>query len=385
MLRNQIAAFAAAILLCGVAHAQSSAPDVIETPATHLAILDYASGAVLDCRECDVPMPPASMSKLMTMLIVSDKLKSGAIKFDTQFPVSENAWRHGAQSDGSHMFLEINSQVSVRDLIRGVVIVSANDACIVLAEGIAGSEEAFVDLMNRKAHDLGLASARFRNSTGLPDPDHVISAADLARLAAVIIRDHPDLYKIYAERSLTFNGKTQENRNPLLGKVAGADGVKTGHTSKSGYGMIGSAERNGQRRIIVFNGLPTMAARSSEAQRLMNSAFFDFNVATVAPKGKVIGQANVWMGSKKTVGLISPAQIQIAAHRSVATGLKAAIVYDGPLAAPIKQGDKVAALVIEGPGYARQSYPLVAAEKVQRSNVFARAAAGLGVLFGGGS
>lgn len=367
----------------GAALAQTRAPDAVETPATHLAIYDFASSAVLDCRACDEAMPPASMSKLMTMLIVSDKLKRGDITLDTKYPVSEKAWRNGAQSDGSHMFLELNSQVAVRDLIRGVVIVSANDACIVLAEGIAGSEEAFVDLMNKKAHDLGLKSARFRNTTGLPDPDHVISAADLARLAAVIIRDHPDLYKIYAERSFTYNGKTQENRNPLLGKVSGADGVKTGHTSQSGYGMIGSAERNGQRRIIVFNGLPTMAARAAEAQRLMNAAFFDFTVATVAEKGKTVGEAQVWMGSKKTVPLVAPEQIRIAAHRSISSGLKVAIVYDGPIPAPIKAGDKVASLVIEGPGFERQSYPLVAGQKVGRRNVFSRAAAGMGVLLGG--
>jgi D-alanyl-D-alanine carboxypeptidase (penicillin-binding protein 5/6) len=379
--------FAAALTaaLAATATAQTRAPDVVESAATHIAILDYGSGAVLDCRDCDTPMPPASMSKLMTMLVVSDKLKSGAISLGTKYSVSEKAWRNGAQSDGSHMFLELNSQVTVRDLIRGVIVVSANDACIALAEGISGSEEAFVDLMNNRAQELGLKSARFRNTTGLPDPDHVISAADLARLAAIIIRDHPDLYKIYSERSFTYNGKTQENRNPLLGKVAGADGVKTGHTSASGYGMIGSAERNGQRRIIVFNGMKTTAARSSEAQRLMAAAFFDFNVSNVAEQGKVVGRAAVYGGSKKDVGLAAAQPIRIAAHRTVASGLKAAIVYEGPLPAPIKAGDEVASLVIEGPGYARQSFPLVAAEKVGRANVFARAGAGLGKLLGGGS
>jgi len=385
MIRCWIAALSASAVLAFGAQAQTRAPDAVETPATHVAILDYATGAILDCRACDTPMPPASMSKLMTMLVVSDKLKSGAITLDTKFPVSENAWRHGAQSDGSHMFLELNSSVAVRDLIRGVVVVSANDACIVLAEGIAGSEEAFVDLLNRRAQQMGLSSARFRNSTGLPDPDHKISAADLARIAAEIIRDHPDLYKIYSERSFAFNGKTQENRNPLLGKSPGADGVKTGHTDESGYGMIGSAVRNGQRRIIVFNGLPTMAARAAEAQRLMNSAFYDFSVSSIAAKGQRLGEAAVWMGAKPSVPLVASAPIEVAAHRSIASGLKVAIVYDGPIPAPIKAGDKIARLVIEGPGFETQSYPLLAGAKVDKRNIFGRAAAGLGTLLGGGS
>lgn len=385
MIRHWFLALATALAALTPGYAQTRAPDVVETPATHVAILDYATGAMLDCRACDTPMPPASMSKLMTMLLVAEKLKSGAITLDTRFSVSENAWRHGAQSDGSHMFLELNSTVAVRDLMRGVVIVSANDACIVLAEGIAGSEAGFVDMMNKRAQSLGLKTARFRNTTGLPDPDHVISAADLARLAAEIIRAHPDLYRMYAERDFTFNGKTQQNRNPLLGKVAGADGVKTGHTAASGYGMIGSAERNGVRRIIVFNGLPTMAARAAEAQRLMNAAFFDFSVSEVAAKGEKLGEAQVWLGGRKTVSLVAPEAIQIAAHRSIASGLKASIRYQGPLPAPIKAGDRVAELVIEGPGYETRSFPLVAGEKVGRRNVFGRAAAGAGALFGAGS
>ena len=301
------------------------ASDPITSDARHITILDHATRQVLYCRDCDVAMPPASMSKLMTMLIVAEQLRAKKITLDTQFPVSENAWRYGAQSDGSHMFLEINSRVRVEDLIKGVVIVSANDACIALAEGIAGSEAAFVDLMNQRARELGLTTARFRNVTGLPDPDHVISSRDLARLASIIIADYPELYRHYSAPDFTFNGKTQQNRNPLLGRVEGADGVKTGHTSISGYGLIGSAQLNGQRRIIVFNGLPTMAARSVEAQRLMRAALFDFNVTSLFAKDAVVGQADVWLGSRPQVPLVASEAISIAAHRSVRAGMSAHI------------------------------------------------------------
>lgn len=359
------------------------AGDPIASPARNIAIFDHNTRQVLYCRDCDVPMPPASMSKLMTMLIVADQLRAKKITLDTELPVSENAWRHGAQSDGSHMFLEINSRVRVEDLIKGVVIVSANDACIALAEGIAGSEAAFVDLMNQRARSLGLTTAQFRNVTGLPDPDHVISSRDLAVLASIIIADYPELYRHYAEPTFTFNGKTQQNRNPLLGRVEGADGVKTGHTSISGYGLIGSAQLNGQRRIIVFNGLPTMAARASEAQRLMRSAMFDFAVNALYAKDEVVGQADVWLGSRAQVPLVASEAISVAAHRSVRAGMTAHVAYEGPLQAPIKKGDVVAKLVIEGPGM-RQEFPLAAGAKVGRANPFAKAAFGLQQLLGGG-
>ncbi len=382
-MKTSILAFAMmALFAIGAARAE---PGLADSKADHIAILDYDSGLLLDCKTCNTPMPPASMSKLMTMLVVAEQLKAGKIKPETTFKVSEKAWRHGAQSDGSHMFLGLGSDVRVDDLMRGVIIVSANDACIVLAEGLSGSEAAFVDLMNQRAQELGLKTARFRNVTGLPDPDHLISAADLARLAAIIIRDHADLYAVYAQREFTFAGKTQQNRNPLLGKVDGGDGVKTGHTNLSGYGMVGSATRNGQRRIIVFNGLPSMAARASEAERLMNAAFFDYGVSKLAEKGAVMGQAQVRLGSKKTVPLAAQQTIYVGAHRAIKAGLKAHIVYAGPVAAPVKAGQPVGKLVIEGPGFTRQEYPLATANKVDRANLFARFGADLAALVGAGS
>jgi D-alanyl-D-alanine carboxypeptidase (penicillin-binding protein 5/6) len=328
-------------------------------------------------------MPPASMSKLMTVLLVAELLQSGRLSLDTRFRVSERAWRQGAMSDGSHMFLELNSEVSVRDLLRGVIIVSANDACIVLAEGISGSEEAFVAQMNRRAQEIGLRSARFRNTTGLPDPDHVISSADLARLTRRLILTYPDLYRTYSERSFTFNNRTQENRNPLLGAFDGADGVKTGHTNDAGYGLVGSAVLNGQRRIIVFNGLRSMAERRSEAARIMRAAFHDFSVTRIAAAGEEVGEAQVRLGSRRTVPLVAQSDIVVGGARSVQTGLSAHIVYNGPLSSPVREGDVVARLVVEGPGYTTQEFPLAAGRRVGRANWFARAWEGLRLtLFG---
>lgn len=346
--------------------------------AQHVTIMDGASGAILSCQDCETPIPPASMAKLMTVLLVLERLQAGAISNETMFPVSVYAWReHGAPSGGSHMFLPVNSTVSVRDLLQGAVIVSANDACVVLAEGIAGSEQAFVDIMNRRAQELGLRSARFRNVTGLDDPEQRISSADLARLARHIIVTYPEFYRIYSQREFTFNNRTQQNRNPLLGAFEGADGVKTGHTDDSGYGLIGSALVDGQRRIIVFNGLPSMAARTSEAQRLMRSAFADFAITQVAAAGEQVGEAQVRLGSRRMAPLVAQTDIVIGGSRGVQDNLTAHIVYNGPLAAPIQEGDVVARLVIEGPGFQRQEFPLAAGRRIGRANWFTRAWEGL--------
>lgn len=355
----------------------------LETPARHVAIMDGETGILLYCDHCEEPMPPASMSKLMTVLIVAEQLAAGRATLDTQYPVSEYAWRHGAVSDGSHMFLPLGGQVSVRDLLHGVITVSANDACVVLAEGLFGSEEAFVVEMNRRAQALGLQSARFRNATGLPDPDHVISAADLAHLSRHIIQTYPEIYRIYAERDFTYNNHTQQNRNPLLGAFEGADGVKTGHTNDSGYGMVGSAVLNGRRRIIVFNGLHTMAARREEGLRIMRAAFHDFAAHRIAAAGDTLGEAQVRLGSRATVPLVAQREIAIGGPRSVISGLSAHIVYEGPLNTPIAEGDVVAQLVVEGPGFERQSFPLAAGRRVGRANPFTRAWEGLRLtLFG---
>ena len=386
-------ALGAAILVAALAlapaaearrRARPPSPPPPPAVAQHVTILDGASGAILSCQDCETPIPPASMAKLMTVLVVLDRLRSGAITYDTRFIVSEYAWReHGAPSGGSHMFLPINASVTVRDLIQGAVIVSANDACVVLAEGIAGSEQGFVTLMNQRARELGLRSAHFTNATGLDDPEQRISSADLARLARYIMLNYRDFYQVYGRRTFTFNNHTQENRNPLLGAFQGADGVKTGHTDDSGYGMVGSAVVSGQRRIIVFNGLPSMAARASEAQRLMHSAFNDFNIVRVAARGGQVGEARVRLGSRRTVPLMAERDIVIGGARGAQAGVSAHIIYTGPLNPPIRRGAVVARLVIEGPNFPAQEFPLVAGRGIGRANWFSRAWEGLRLtLFG---
>lgn len=376
------------------AKAQDASPaDPLDTPARHVAILDFETGQLLHCEECRVAMPPASMSKLMTTLIVAEKLEAGVIKPEQRFLVSERAWRFGAQSDGSHMFLPLNGQVSVSDLLQGVIVASANDACIVLSEGIAGSEAAFVEMMNARARDLGLKTAQFKNSTGLPDPGHVISPEDLAKLLAHIIREHPEVYALYAQQQMTLadpelDAKNRrafnQNRNPLLGRFPGVDGGKTGHTSVSGYGLIVSAvNADGVRRIVVFNGLRTMAERASEAEALMRAAFGQFEVVRVFEAGAQVGEAELWLGAKPTAPLLAKAPVVLAGRRAVIDRLKAEIVYRAPHPAPVKAGEQIAELVISGPGFETQRHPLVSARDVGRRNIFGRAAYGLSVLLGG--
>ena len=375
-----LVALGAVVLAATPARAQDGA---FTTPAQHVTIMDGASGLVLYCNVCDAPMPPASMSKLMTVLLVAERLQSGQINMETRFRVSERAWRQGAVSDGSHMFLELNSEVSVRDLLRGLIIVSANDACVALAEGIAGSEEVFVAEMNQRAQALGLRTAHFRNATGLPDPDHVISSADLARLARHLIVTYPELYRFYSEREFSYNNHRQENRNPLLGGFDGADGVKTGHTNDSGFGLVGSAVLDRQRRIIVFNGLNSMAERRSESIRIMRAAFHDFGATQLYAAGDQVGEAQVRLGSRRAVPLLAQGDIAVGGARGVQAGLTAHIAYAGPLPSPIREGDVVAELVVEGAGFETQRFPLVASRGIGRANPFARAWEGLRLtLFG---
>lgn len=366
-------------------HASAPAQPARPPGAKHVTIMDGDTGLLLYCDDCHTPIEPASMSKLMTALVAGEALLQHRITMDTRYHVSENAWRHGAMSDGSHMFLELNSDVSVRDLITGVIVVSANDACIALAEGLYGSEGAFVDQMNKRARELGLTSAHFTNVTGLPDPQHVISTADLARLARYLMARHPELYRLYSERTFTFNNHTQENRNPLFGAFDGADGVKTGHTDEAGYSLVGSAVRAGHRRIIVFNGTNSMAERRSEGVRLMTAAFNDYDVRRLAAANQQVGEASVYMGSRKTVPLVAPSLLAIGGSRSTLNALHAHIRYNGPLSAPIRKGTIVAHLVVDGPpGFAPREYPLAAGADIGRANWFARASEGLRLTLSGG-
>ncbi len=328
----------AALLWAAPARAQDSG---FATSARHVTILDAASGLVLYCNDCDTPMPPASMSKLMTVLLVAERLQAGRINMETRFHVSLSALGAMAPCPTARTCsLSLTRKSSVRDLLRGLIIVSANDACVVLAEGIAGSEEAFVAEMNARAQALGLRTARFRNATGLPDPDHVISSADLARLARHLIVTYPDLYRIYSERSFTYNNHTQENRNPLLGAFDGADGVKTGHTDDSGYGLVGSAVLNGAaaHHRVQRHALDGRAPQRSAAPDGRGVPRFQRRGACCQPAQQV-GEAQVRLGSRRTVPLLRARRHRHRRPRArVQSGLTAHIVYDGPLPAPIARG-----------------------------------------------
>lgn len=375
------AAIAAACALSAPALSQTL---VFQTDATHAVIMDHDTGEILFSKNGDEAMPPASMSKLMTAFMAFEALENGTIEMDDGLRVSEEAWRRGGAASGSStMFLDVNSRATVSDLLRGIIVQSGNDACIVVAEALEGSEEAFADAMTDRARELGLETANFANATGWPDPDHVISAADLARLARIIIEDHPDYYDIYAEESFTYNGIRQFNRNPLLGVFEGADGLKTGHTSVSGYGLVASAVRDGERRIVVFNGMESQAERADEAERLMRAAFADFDMVTLAEAGDIVGEAVIYLGERETAPLRLTETARLGMHRRERDDLVAEIVYDGPLSAPVAEGDPVGHLEVTLPGGRVETYPLEAAEAVERKGAVGRALSALAGLIRG--
>jgi len=344
------------------------------TPAPFAVIMDYETGMVLFEKNARTPMAPASMTKIMTADIVFEKLKNGSLSPDTQFTVSEEAWRRGgAKSGSSTMFLELGSRVSISDLLKGVVIQSGNDACIVLAEGISGSETAFADLMTRRAREIGLESATFRNATGWPHPEHRISTYDLAKLAKHSIETYPDYYPIYAETSFIWNDIRQGNRNPLLGKMTGADGLKTGHTESSGYGFVGSAVRNGIRRIIVVNGLESKVSRQNESIRLMQAAFDQFQIYDLYEKDQIIGSVPVFMGKAETVEVALLHNIRSALFRADRKNVTAKMEHKETVAAPIAKGDTIATLIINEPGKAPREFPLVATTEVKAKSALSKA------------
>lgn len=314
------------------------------------------------------------MTKIMTASLVFDRIRSGAISLDTEFKVSEEAWRRGGVKSGSStMFLDVRSSVRVEDLIKGVIIQSGNDACIVLAEGIAGSETAFADMMTSRAREIGLETATFKNATGWPHPEHKISAADLAKLAQYMITEYPEFYDLYSERSFKWNGISQRNRNPLLGRFTGADGLKTGHTESSQYGLVGSAKRGDRRVIMVVNGLESNSLRTSESIRVMDAAFSAFDVYDLYGAGDKVGAVEVFMGKSQTVPVVTDAAVAMGLYKPVRPQMKAQLRYKGPVAAPITKGDKIAELVVSAPGKPNEVYPLFAANSVERKGLFSRA------------
>jgi D-alanyl-D-alanine carboxypeptidase (penicillin-binding protein 5/6) len=362
-----------AILLAAALAAPALAQEPLETPASHAVIMDYDTGDVLFSKNGEEPMYPASMTKIMTVQMLFERLADGSLALDDTFTVSENAWRKGgAASGGSTMFLQIGEQVTVDALLHGIIVQSGNDASIVIAEGLAGSEEAFADEMTARARELGLESANFKNSEGLPDPEHVISAQDLAELARIQVMGFPDYYPIYAIEEYTHNNIRQYNRNPLLGRIDGVDGLKTGHTEASGYGVVVSGMQDGQRRIVVLNGLESETQRAQESERLLRAAFNDFKRYRLFEEGAEAGGVEIAMGRSDRLAVRTTGPVDVTLHRSVRPEMTASIVYAAPVA-PVAEGDEVARLVVEAPGYEPRSFPLVAASDVEKKGMFGRA------------
>ncbi len=372
-LRITIFFMACCVLVAQLAWADPNKDSVFETLAPQAIIMDYETGVVLYEKNARKAVPPASMTKIMTAELVFDRIREGALSKDTLFSVSEEAWRRGGSASGSStMFLDVNSKVRVEDLLRGVIIQSGNDACIVLAEGIAGSETAFADMMTRHAQKIGLTSANFKNATGWPDPEHRINLFDLAQLARRTISDYSEFYSIYSERSFTWNGIEQGNRNPLLGRFTGADGLKTGHTEASGYGLVASAKRGDTRRIVVVNGLDSQAQRRDESLRLMQAAFDQFKVYTLFSAGDEAAQLDTFMGKAPHISIAPEQDVLIGLHRGARKDLNIVIEHKTEYPAPIKKGDHLADLIVTAPGLNSQKIQLYAIDYVAQKSSFGR-------------
>jgi len=337
-----------------------------ETKARAALVIDYATGTVLLEKNADVSMPPASMSKLMTLNMVFESLDDGRLTLDEKLPVSKHAMSYG----GSTMFLNTRDRVRVEDLIRGVIILSGNDACVVLAEALAGSEPEFARAMTKRAKELGMTQSHFANANGWPDPGQRMSARDLVFLASRIIRKFPQYYKYFSETEFAFDGRSPANRfnrNPLLKLGVGADGLKTGHTKEAGYGVVGSAVRNGRRVVMMISGLKTSQDRATEAGKIINWAFRQFSQKKALKAGQVVGRAKVWLGTAKTVDVMVKSDVKLLLPVSVGSKLQASLQMVQPIAAPISKGQKLGVLKISIPDMRPVDVPVFAASDVKKA------------------
>jgi D-alanyl-D-alanine carboxypeptidase (penicillin-binding protein 5/6) len=384
--------FAPPLVLAVLAWPAIAAAPPFETTAPVAYMVDLSSDAVLYSKDADRRMPPASLAKMMTVYVAFDMIKKGELKLDKQINVRPETWQkwHGPAA-GSTMFLSTGENVSVDNLLKGIVTLSGNDACVVLAEGISGTEDAFVQRMNQQAARLGLKNSHFGTSNGWPDGGVTyVTARDLATLAKATIEDFPDLYKrFYSLRSFTW-GKTlgsnaditQANRDPLLGRVAGADGLKTGHTDEAGYGFTGSAEQGGRRLVMVVAGLNSFNSRISESVKFMEWGFHAWTTKPLFTKGKHVDVAEVQQGSAATVGLVAPRNLAVTLPGGSVGNMQVKVVYNGPIKAPIKAGDHIADLIVTTPDTPPQTMPLVAETDVAEAGFFGRFWAGLKSIVG---
>ncbi len=361
------------VLTAGLVLAGIGSAAAIETQARNAILMDYDTGQYLYVKDHEKMVPPASMSKLMTVNMIFEKLKDGSLSLDDTFTVSERAWKlGGAASGGSTMFLKIGEKVRVEDILKGILIQSGNDACIVAAENLAGSEDDFAEMMNKRARELGLDNSSFANSTGLPHPDQKMSVEDLAKLARHIIKEFPEFYHIFSEKYYTHNNITQGNRNPLLYSMPNADGLKTGHTEEAGFCLTASAKKGERRLIEVMTGMNSNKERSEEAERLMEWGFREFNNYNLLNKGQEIAEIPVVFGNEKEVRLVVPETVKRTLKKSQASKIKMTAVYDKPVKAPVAAGDKLGEVRIELDGQEMENLPLVADRNVEKLGFFGR-------------
>ena len=344
-------------------------------------LIEASSGSVLFEKNADELRAPSSMMKLMTAEVVFRAIKQGDIKLTDEYHVSENAWRKGgAPAGGSTMFAAIHSKISVDDLLHGAIVPSGNDACMVLAEGIAGNERSFAEMMTKRARELGMTRSTFGNSNGLPDPANKMTVRELAVLARHIIQTYPEFYKLFGEKEFTWNKIRQQNRNPLLNSLEGADGLKTGYTKEGGYGMVGSAVQNGLRLIVVINGLEDPDDRASEAKKMLEWGFRNFESRPVFAAQQPIGYAKVFGGESRSVKLVSPKPVELMVHKNGNDKLLARVVYTGPVRAPIGAGQRIGVVRIWRGGNIAMDAPVYAAESVAVGSTMRRAIDGASEL-----
>jgi D-alanyl-D-alanine carboxypeptidase (penicillin-binding protein 5/6) len=376
--RSSLVALCAALLLGIAAAFAPAAAQNPETTAKQALLVDLETDTELLSLNADERMYPASMTKLMTAFLVFERLQNGTLSLDDTFPVSEKAWRKG----GSKMFVEVGDRVKIEDLLRGIIIQSGNDATIVVAEGIAGTEEAFAREMTAKARELGMENTQFRNASGWPNPDHYTTARDLATLAEALISRFPEYYHLYSETEYTYAEITQQNRNPLLYRNIGADGLKTGYTEDSGYGLTASAERNGRRLVLVINGLDSARDRSQEAERLIDWGFREFGTYALF---EAVDEVPVWLGKQGSIPAIIEEDVAVTLRRKERDEMQVTLITTRPLEAPIEAGQTVGEVRIAAPGLDTFTVPVKASQSVEKLGPFGRVQAALQYLVFGES
>ncbi|MCJ7873894.1 D-alanyl-D-alanine carboxypeptidase family protein [Marinovum sp. 2_MG-2023] len=370
MIRSTLAATVlAAAVACGAALPAAA----FDTPARSAFVVDIGTGTVLLAKDADTPLPPASMSKLMTLYMAFEAIRDGRLQINEKLPVSQHAMSYG----GSTMFLDTTDRVRVEDLLRGIIVLSGNDACAVIAEALSpdGTEAGFARYMTRRAQQLGMTNSTFANSNGWPAAGHRMSTRDLALIARRIIVDFPEFYPMFAETSYAFDGRAPQNvnnRNPLLKLGIGADGLKTGHTQEAGYGLVGSAKQGNRRVVFVLSGLDSERARAEEAEQVVNWAFRHFTQSRVAQQGQVVAEADVWMGAEMQVGLTPAEDIEMLVPVLDGGKVRAEVVFQSPIAAPIAKGDKIGDMIITLEGLPETTVPLVADRDIASGGFMSR-------------